>query len=551
MKNFLASIVIILFIITVIGCSGSNETGGDDLEAYQITTQVQGAGQIKLDPDNDSYQSGTAVDVEAIADTGYSFDSWTGLDGTSMKQTVVVEDNLTIGAKFIKDEDNQDGPREWDLSGDIGAHDPSITREGDTWWLFHTGKGLPVKYSADGHNWTQSAPIFSESLDWWSDYAPNYDPDNDVWAPDIEYYNGRWWLYYSVSEFGTNNSVIGLVSTDSIAGGNWRRDGKVIASAQGEDAYNAIDPNLVIDDADNPWLVFGSWQDGIHITRVDQTTMKPTGERYSIAQRYVGDSSESAGLEGAIVTYNNGYYYLFASFDHCCKGVDSDYKVVYGRSESITGPYIDKNGIDMRDGGGTVMTASGPRFKGHGGQDVYNDLLVHHSYDADSNGWPTLKIKELSWENDWPSLGDDDIKGYYRLKNRNSDKYLEVTNADTEDDANVGQWGATGHATQEWMIYPVGEGYYRLQNRNSLIYLEVEAAKTEDGANVVQNKNTSKSNQEWEIVSIGDGYYKVINRNSGKVLAVNNDSTDDGANVIQSEDNQLDSQQWELEWVQY
>ncbi|PRX20670.1 arabinan endo-1,5-alpha-L-arabinosidase [Orenia metallireducens] len=438
---------------------------------------------------------------------------------------------------------------DWSLAGDIGAHDPALTKEGNTWWLFHTGTGIPVKYSGDGVNWTQGIPIFSSDLSWWANYAPNYDPDNSVWAPDIEYYNGRWWLYYSVSEFGTRNSAIGLVSASSIATGDWREDGMVISSSQSGTSYNAIDPNLIIDSSNNPWLVFGSWSDGIHITRVDKNTMKPTGTIYSIASRYVG--STPAGLEGANITYHDGYYYLFASIDKCCKGVESDYKIVYGRSSNITGPYIDRNGIDMRDGGGTVLTASDSRYKGHGGQDVYNNLLVHHAYDANNNGAPVLRIKNLYWSNGWPTLNDGYKKGFYKLQNRNSGKYLEVASADIADGANIQQWGDTGHATQEWMLYPIGGGYYRLQNRNSLKYLEVANADTADGANIQQWENTAHATQEWQLVNVGNGYYKLINRNSGKAIEVYNLSTEDGGNVAQWTDLGGTNQQWKLIWVSY
>jgi len=289
----------------------------------------------------------------------------------------------------------------WGLSGDLGAHDPSIIREGNTWWCFATGTGLPVKSSSDGLNWTQRAPLFAAELSWWRTYAPNMGT-LDVWAPDAHRFGGRTWCYYCVSVFGQNNSAIGLTSCTSIATGDWRDDGLVINSKSGVDAFNAIDPSLATDAAGNPWLVFGSWFDGLHVVQLDPNTMKPTGPIYSIAQR-------TNGIEGANIVYANGYYYLVVSIDQCCQGVNSTYKIAYGRSTSVTGPYLDKDGVLMLSGGGTVLDAGDSRWKGPGGQSVVQNggawIIAFHAYDANNNGNPTLQISDLFWDSgNWPTL---------------------------------------------------------------------------------------------------------------------------------------------------
>jgi arabinan endo-1,5-alpha-L-arabinosidase len=289
----------------------------------------------------------------------------------------------------------------WALTGNLGAHDPTIIKEAGTWWVFSTGPGLQVKYSPDGLNWTQGVQIFASELPWWRTYAPTMG-QNDVWAPDVHLFNGRYWCYYCVSEFGTNNSAIGLTSCSSISLGDWRDDGVVLSSESGAQTYNALDPDLAIDASGNPWLVFGSYFDGIHVTRLDPTTMMPTGTMYSIAAR-------PNGIEGTNIVYSSGYYYLFASIDKCCLGVDSTYKISFGRSASITGPYVDESGVAMLTGGGTVLDSSGPRWIGPGGESVYNDgagwVIAFHAYDAQNNGNPTLQISDLYWGADnWPTF---------------------------------------------------------------------------------------------------------------------------------------------------
>lgn len=288
----------------------------------------------------------------------------------------------------------------WALTGDVYTHDPGIIKEGSLWWSPHTGPGISMKYSSDGKAWTEGTPIFSSELSWWRTYAPNMGK-NDVWAPDIKYYNGRYWMYYSVSQFKTNNSAIGLTSCSSIAKGDWRDDGMVISSASGTTNYNAIDPNITFDASGTPWLAFGSWFDGIHIVKLNTTTMKPTGSIYKIGYK-------SGGMEGASVVYNNGYYYLFASYGVCCEGVNSTYKIGYGRATSITGPYYDKNGVKMTDGGYSLLDGGNTRWIGPGGQTIYKNgsswLIARHAYDANNNGTATFLISDLYFDsNKWPT----------------------------------------------------------------------------------------------------------------------------------------------------
>lgn len=284
----------------------------------------------------------------------------------------------------------------WTLTGDIGVHDPSIIREGSAWYTFSTGQGIQVlRADASGKAWTRAPQIFLTPPPWWKTYVPGQ-TTNDVWAPDIHNYNGKVWLYYSISSFGKNTSAIGLASAASVGAGRWTDNGLVLRSTTAND-YNAIDPNLVIDASGNPWLAFGSFWSGLKITRLSKTTMKPTGSLTSIAKR-------SAGIEAPSIIHRNGYYYLFASIDKCCQGVNSTYKIIYGRSASITGPYVDKAGKRLLDGGGTVLDTGNTRWKGPGGQDVGDGVLARHAYDATDGGKPKLLINDLAWTVDgWPS----------------------------------------------------------------------------------------------------------------------------------------------------
>src|SRR5208337_3849103 len=96
------------------------------------------------------------------------------------------------------------------------------------------------------------------------------------------------------------------------------------------------------------------------------------------------------------------YYYLFVSFDRCCQGVDSTYKVMVGRSRGVTGPYLDRQGVPLREGGGSMMLESHGRVRGPGHNAVLQDgartWFVHHFYDAEFHGARTLQIRPLRWD---------------------------------------------------------------------------------------------------------------------------------------------------------
>lgn len=286
----------------------------------------------------------------------------------------------------------------WNLSGDIAVHDPTLIKEGNSWYTFSTGPGIQVLKSDNGTSWYRVPQIFLNEPSWWNSAVPAQ-KDLDVWAPDVQRYNGKVWLYYSISTFGSNRSAIGLASANSVGAGQWKDEGLVLQSNTSNN-YNAIDPELVIDASGNPWLAFGSFWSGLKIVKLDKNTMKPTGNISSIAAR----PNNGGAIEAPSIVYRNGYYYLFASIDSCCKGVNSTYKMVYGRSASITGPYVDKNGVNMMNGGGTILDTGNVRWKGPGGQDVVNgNLIVRHAYDATDNGNPKLLISDLLWDtNGWP-----------------------------------------------------------------------------------------------------------------------------------------------------
>lgn len=301
-------------------------------------------------------------------------------------------------------------PMSLELTGSIRQiHDPVIIHAEDAYYVFCTGTGIPIRKSTNMLDWEIPFPpiVFANIPAWAKEKIPGA---TNIWAPDISYFNGRYHLYYSVSTFGSNHSVIGLATNTTLDakadGYNWEDQGLVLESLSG--TYNCIDPNLIIDADGVPWLAFGSFWTGIKMRRLDYATGKPSEEDttlYSLAERFVNSKS----IEGAFIIRRGDYYYLFASFDFCCRGADSTYYVAVGRSEAVTGPYVDRDGVAMLRGGGTRVTYPTERWRGpgHNGilQENGKEYIIYHAYDAEGQGTPTMRIDELVWDDEgWPSI---------------------------------------------------------------------------------------------------------------------------------------------------
>ncbi|MFL6449611.1 MAG: arabinan endo-1,5-alpha-L-arabinosidase [Bryobacteraceae bacterium] len=305
------------------------------------------------------------------------------------------------------------------LDGDLSpVHDPVIIKEKDTWYLFCTGGS--IRRSNDLHHWTLAGKVFDKLPEWAITEIPG--TRGGFWAPDISFHNGVYRLYYAVSTFGKNDSAIGLATSKTLDQRSpdykWIDQGLVFRSHKGDD-FNAIDPNLAVDQKGRQWLDFGSFWGGIKMIQIDKETGKPSRTAhkiYSLASRFRQDSvSDTAvaappknSIEAAFIVRRGRFFYLFVSFDYCCKGANSTYNVVVGRSREITGPYRDRAGRLMAEGGGTRLTTGTSLWRGPGHAGVLlqqgsPDLVVFHAYDATS-GKPFLQISTLTWENDWPEV---------------------------------------------------------------------------------------------------------------------------------------------------
>jgi arabinan endo-1,5-alpha-L-arabinosidase len=289
-------------------------------------------------------------------------------------------------------------PKALMLSGNLGTHDPVVIEAGGTYYLFATGNGISAKTSTDLREWKAAPDVFPRIPSW---VAGKLSGVTNIWAPDISFFGGLYHLYYAVSTFGSNKSCIGHATRSDMKSGSWSDQGEVICSNNGSnDDWNAIDPNIIVDPTGTPWMALGSFWSGIKLIKLDAS-----GKR---ADTKVIGLAKFKSIEGAFIVHQCGYYYLFVSFGACC-GDPYDYNIRVGRSKDVSGPYVDKAGMAMMDGGGTQIVKGNGTWTAPGHNAVlitpagtYN---IYHALNA-SHANATLRIAELVLDADgWPVSG--------------------------------------------------------------------------------------------------------------------------------------------------
>lgn len=317
-------------------------------------------------------------------------------------------------------------PREPYTTDTLMVHDPVMAYENGTYYLYATGLNVMMATSTDLKKWTvYPQGVLKEIPAWTADSVPEF--RRHIWAPDIIQWRGRWWMTYSCSSFGVNTSAIGLVSNKTLDPNSpdyaWRDEGCVVASKGKRNNWNAIDSNIIIDDNDQAWMTWGSFWDGIQLIRLDDSLHPAKGwQPRTIARRHApgnhsraeqNPTSKFAGqnsIEAPFIMKHGGYYYLFVSWDYCCRGAKSNYRVAVGRSRSVEGPYVDRLGMDMRLGGGNLLVEGDKKgFEALGHCAAYHmngeDIFVCHGYSVPLDGASILVKRKIQWTSDgWPEL---------------------------------------------------------------------------------------------------------------------------------------------------
>ncbi|EIN11524.1 glycoside hydrolase family 43 protein [Punctularia strigosozonata HHB-11173 SS5] len=284
------------------------------------------------------------------------------------------------------------------VTGDTAVHDPTICKDGSgKYWLFSTGTGIEIRTSTDRTAWTYVGVV-------WPNGAPSATntytgtTNGALWAPDCQYVNSKFRLFYAASTFGSQNSAIFYAESTTGAPGSWTDEGLVISTSSSSN-YNAIDPNLFISTGGSWYLSLGSFWTGIKLVQIDSTGALESSTITSIAER----TANGGAIEASVIYQYGSYFYLFTSWDKCCDGTSSTYNIRVGRSTSVSGTYTDASGVSLLSGGGTLVLETHDSIYGPGGQDVFTDtdgpIMVYHYYTS-TGSW--LGINKLDFSSGWP-----------------------------------------------------------------------------------------------------------------------------------------------------
>lgn len=278
--------------------------------------------------------------------------------------------------------------------------DPTIIEANDGYFYLYATEDirhLPIHRSRDLVNWELTGTAFTKET------RPSFEPKGGLWAPDINFINGKYVLYYSMSVWGGEWTCgIGIATADKPEG-PFSDQGKLFRSNE-IDVQNSIDP-FYIEEEGKKWLFWGSFR-GIYAIELsdDGLSLKPGAEKRRVA---------GTAYEGVYIHKRNGYYYMFASIGSCCEGLNSTYTTVVGRSDNLFGPYLDKQGQSMMDNHHEIFIRKNEKFvgTGHNSEIVQDkkgqDWIFYHAVSVDNPRGRVLVMDQVRWKNDWPYIEGD------------------------------------------------------------------------------------------------------------------------------------------------
>jgi arabinan endo-1,5-alpha-L-arabinosidase len=297
------------------------------------------------------------------------------------------------------------------LDGQIGIHDPSTVILCDgKYYTYGTG-GTPL-VSDDGWTWRQGTRAARSGM-----------------APDVIHVGDRYFMFVAANIGAQPRADINMISTKSLDPNSpdyrWEAGG-VVASSDGIEDCNAIDPGAFFDPTDGRlWLTYGSYFGYIRLVELDPKT----GKRLNPGDQPV---NIAINCEASDMIYHDGWYYLLATHGSCCRGSDSGYNIRVGRAKQVFGPFLDHTGVDMLQGGGKLLIGSGGRVigPGHFGLmdlgDGVQKFSMHWEADFDRGGASVVDIRPLLWKDGWPVAGENLKPGTYEIESVRTGTALEL-----------------------------------------------------------------------------------------------------------------------------
>jgi arabinan endo-1,5-alpha-L-arabinosidase len=278
--------------------------------------------------------------------------------------------------------------------------DPTLIRASDgMFYLYATEdtRNTPIHQSADLVTWKYLGTAFTDQT------RPSFEPKGGIWAPDINYINGLYVMYYSMSVWGGEWTCGIGVATGEKPEGPFTDRGKLFRSNE-INVQNSID-QFYIEDNGKKFLFWGSFH-GIYAIELadDGLSVKAGDEKQKVA---------GTAYEGTYILKKDKFYYFFASIGTCCEGVNSTYTTVVGRSENLFGPYLNKDGQSMSDNQHEILIRGNDRFVGTGhNSEIITDKagkswILYHAVDKTKPKGRVLMLDEVQWKDGWPFVKDN------------------------------------------------------------------------------------------------------------------------------------------------
>ncbi len=402
-------------------------------------------------------------------------------------------------------------------------HDPSTIAECDgKYYTFGTGGGGLI--SEDGWVWKGGAER----------------PGGGA-APDVMKIGNRYLMIYGATGGGLGGGHNGRILT------MWNKtldpkspdfkftDAVEVASSDGMEDNDAIDPCLLMDPDGRLWVSYGTYFGTIRLIELDPKT----------GYRKKGNKEKDIAIdcEASDLIYRDGWYYLLGTHGTCCDGVNSTYNIVVGRSKKVTGPYVDNVGRDMFHGGGKMVINAGDRVcgPGHFGRTIIDEgveiMSCHYEADFDRSGRSVLGIRPLLWKNGWPIAGDRFKEGTYEIESERRGYSLEL-------------------AVDFVRLSQERERFWNMDTNKPLVKLEPQKLEdviggwSEGNINVRTGDYMFRPHQHWTISPVaeaggylGGPYYKIVIAGTERALAATNDKELTTVPTFNGSDEQL----WRIE----
>lgn len=406
------------------------------------------------------------------------------------------------------------------LDGQIGIHDPStIVLCNGKFYTYGTGGSSLV--SDDGWTWRRGTALPRRGL-----------------APDVIHIGDRYYVYVAANIGAQPKAAVNMIWSKTLDPDSpdykWE-EGGVVASSDGVEDSNAIDPGVFLDPTDGRlWLVYGSYFGYIRLVELDPKTgrrLNPNDQPRNLA----------INCEASDMMYHDGWYYLLATHGSCCRGADSGYNIRLGRAKKVTGPFLDNMGVDMLQGGGKLLIGSGGRVigAGHFGLldlgDGVQKFSMHWEADLDRGGASVLDIRPLLWRDGWPVAGENLKEGAYEIESVRTGTALELAVEGTPVGGRMARGGRGGRGGPGAPPPggPGGRGMFA-GTGNPIPpqdVAQVSAAWPTGSIDVRMANYLCQAQQKWAIAAVpnaggypGSPYFKITIAGTDRALAVSEDA---------------------------